>query len=143
MSNINTDLASFKSSVETTLSGYEETINNAISSKNSEVDSALSNLNVQNEIETYFNNQVTSGYFDTYFNTRYANVYVLTGYQASQPTPTPNSYYYNTQTNKLYYSQYNRWALATVDVGGLYIYNGNLYMGKNDNGNLILEAINV
>ena len=135
ISGINSDLSSFKNTIQTQVNSIQTLVNNTITTKNQEVDSALANIDVEGQIETYFNNLIDDEYFTNLFNSRYGNYYNLLIYGTSDGHIGVNSYRYNTSTNKLYFSENGTsWNEVELDKAGIYSYNGTLYIPVNDSG---------
>lgn len=136
ISGINSDLAAFKNTITTQVNSIQTLVNNTITTKNQEVDTALDNLDVEGQIETYFNNLINDDYFTNLFNARYGNYYTLLVYgSGNNITIGVNTYRYDTSTNKLYFSENGTsWNEIPIDTAGIYNYNGTLYIPVNDNG---------
>ena len=135
ISGINSDLSSFKNTIQIQVNSIQTLVNNTITSKNQEVDTALANLDVEVQIETYFNNLINDEYFTNLFNSRYGNYYNLVIYGTGTMPIGVNSYRYDTSTNKLYFSENGTsWNEIELDTAGIYSYNGTLYIPVNDNG---------
>lgn len=135
ISGINSDLSSFKNTITTQVNSIQTLVNNTITTKNQEVDTALANLDVEGQIETYFNNLINDEYFTNLFNSRYGNYYTLLIYGTATTPIGVNTYRYDTSTNKLYFSENGTsWNEIELDTAGIYSYNGTLYIPVNDNG---------
>ena len=135
ISGINTDLSAFKNTITTQVNSIQTLVNNTITTKNQEVDTALANLDVEGQIETYFNNLIDNEYFTNLFNSRFGNYYTLLVYGTGTTPIGINTYRYNTSTNKLYFSENGTtWNEIELDKAGIYSYNGTLYIPTNDNG---------
>lgn len=144
ISGINSDLATFKNTIQTQVSSIQTLVNNTITSKNQEVDTALANLDVEGQIETYFNNLINDDYFTNLFNSRYGNYYTLLIYGPSTSIAPigVNTYRYDTSTNKLYFSENGTsWNKIELDTAGIYGYDGKLYIPVNDNGTYKLQQM--
>ena len=135
ISGINSDLATFKNSITTQVNSIQTLVNNTITTKNQEVDTALADLDVEEQIETYFNNLIDDEYFTNLFNSRYGNYYNLIIYGTATAPISINSYRYDTSTNTLYFSENGTtWNEVELDTAGIYSYNGTIYIPTNDNG---------
>ena len=135
ISGINSDLSSFKNTITTQVNSIQTLVNNTITTKNQEVDTALADLDVEGQIETYFNNLINDEYFTNLFNSRYGNYYNLIIYGTATAPISINSYRYDTSTNTLYFSENGTtWNEVELDTAGIYSYNGTIYIPTNDNG---------
>ena len=135
ISGINSDLSAFKNTITTQVNSIQTLVNNTITTKNQEVDTALANLDVEGQIETYFNNLIDNEYFTNLFNSRFGNYYTLLVYGTGTTPAGVNTYRYDTSTNKLYFSENGTtWNEIELDKAGIYSYNGTLYIPTNDNG---------
>lgn len=135
ISGINSDLSSFKNTITTQVNSIQTLVNNTITTKNQEVDTALANLDVEGQIETYFDSLINDDYFTNLFNSRYGNYYNLTIYGTATTPISINSYRYDTSTNTLYFSENgSSWNEVELDKAGIYTYQNSFYIPTNDNG---------
>ena len=135
ISGINSDLSTFKNTITTQVNSIQTLVNTTITNKNQEVDTALANLDVEGQIETYFNNLINGEYFTNLFNSRYGNYYTLLIYGKDITPVGINTYRYDTTINKLYFSENGTtWNEIELDKAGIYSYNGTLYIPTNANG---------
>ena len=139
ITNTTNDLNNFKNTINNELNLLETNINNTITQKTSEVNTALENLDVPQQIEDYFNTLINNEYFTNLFNSRFGNVYNLVEY-GSKPGSVTNFGYCYAQ-NILYYGIDDKWTVVEIDKNGLYLFNNQIYVPINNNGNWILEVL--
>lgn len=133
------DLADFKNTINTQMTTLTNNVNQAITNKSQQVDTALNNLDVPKQIEDYFNTLTNNEYFTNLFNSRFGNVYNLVDYGSKPSSVTNFGYCY--EQNTLYYGIEDKWTVVDIDKSGLYLYNNQIYIPVNNNGNWILEAL--
>lgn len=139
ITNTTNDLNNFKNSINTQMTTLTNNVNNTITNKSQQVDSALNNLDVPQQIEDYFNTLINNEYFTNLFNSRFGNVYNLVEY-GTKPSYVTNFGYCYAQ-NTLYYGIDNAWTVVEIDKSGLYLFNNQIYVPVNNNGNWILEVL--
>lgn len=127
----------FEQEILDSLVEYKNETDKEISAKSLEVDNALNNIDLTNEVATYFTSQLSTSYFTNLYNNTKSVIYNLV-YYGNAPTTYPQfTYYYNSSTDTLYYNK----QVIEPTLTCLYYYNNSLYMCVTENGKKVLRKV--
>lgn len=133
----NSNYLTFEQEILDSLVEYKNETDKEISAKSLEVDNALNNIDLTNEVVSYFTSQLSTNYFTNLYNNTKSVIYNLV-YYGNAPTTYPQfTYYYNSSTDTLYYNK----QVIEPTLTCLYYYNNSLYMCVSENGKKVLRKV--
>lgn len=133
----NSNYLTFEQEILDSLVEYKNETDKEISAKSLEVDNALNNIDLTNEVASYFTSQLSTNYFTNLYNNTKSVIYNLV-YYGNAPTTYPQfTYYYNSSTDTLYYNK----QVIEPTLTCLYYYNNSLYMCVSENGKKVLRKV--
>lgn len=132
--NENSNYLVFEQEILDSLVEYKNETDKEINAKSLEVDNALNNIDLTNEVATYFTSQLNTNYFDNLYTNTKKYVYSITYWGTTIPK---SGLAYNPTTHKLYYND-TPIALLTTS---LYMYLNKFYIAVEENGVLVLKEV--
>ena len=133
----NSNYLTFEQEILDSLVEYKNETDKEINAKSLEVDNALNNIDLTNEVATYFTSQLSTSYFTNLYNNTKSVLYNLAYYGNAPATYPQFTYYYNSSTDTLYYNK----QVIEPTLSCLYYYNNSLYMCVVENGKKVLRKV--
>ena len=127
----------FEQEILDSLVEYKNETDKEINAKSLEVDNALNNIDLTNEVASYFTSQLSTSYFTDLYNNTKSLIYNLVYYGSAPSTYPSGTYYYNSATDTLYYEK----QVVEPTLKCLYYYNNTLYMCVEENGKKVLRKV--
>lgn len=130
----NSNYLIFEQEILDSLVEYKNETDKEITSKSLEVDNALNNIDLTNEVSTYFTSQLNTNYFNNLYTNTKKYVYSITYWGSTIPK---SGLAYNPTTHKLYYNNTPIDLLTT----SLYMYLNKFYIATLENDVLVLKEV--
>lgn len=138
ITNINTQYNAFTASINEEITAINNRVDAEIRLKEQSVDETLANINVESQVESYFNTQLNTDYFKKLYDDSVKICYCLAYYGATLPTKRLyQAYYYDTTSDTLYYQN----TKADIIKGCLYFFDGHIYVGVEETEKIVLREV--